>query len=203
MDDEQYITIGDQIYLRSWARARVVRADDAMPVGVQRATAEVEKSLHWKDGKNPDLVHVKYILDTEGWNNNWDYMPREQLLASHGTAVFKPLDMCHVIKENASMVFMSKDNPPVRNTIYGVMTATAPAWASTGELMTADEIKKLDMADDWHRPDKDKVAVVAWGALYSFHLPQDRSRHHRRHRQRRNVRVDGTLDRQARFSRVG
>jgi len=70
------------------------------------------------------------------------------------------------------MVFMSKDNPPVRNTIYGVMTATAPAWASTGELMTADEIKKLDMADDWHRPDKDKVAVVAWGALYSFLFPK-------------------------------
>ena len=172
--DEHYIQIGEQTFLRSWARARVFRADekDALPLSIQRATAEVEKKFHWQDGKNPDLVHVKFILDTEGANNNWDYMPREQLLTGHATAVYKPLDMSHVIKENASMVFMSKDNPPVRNTIYGVITATAPAWASSGELLTDQEITDLDRSDDWNRPDKDKVAVVAWGALYSFLFPK-------------------------------
>lgn len=42
------------------------RADqkDSLPLSIQRATAEVEKKFHWQDGKNPDLVHVKFILDT-------------------------------------------------------------------------------------------------------------------------------------------
>ncbi len=173
MDSEQYIKIGDQTYLRSWARAKVLLASEKdFPAPIQRATAEVERQLHWKDGRNPDLVHVKFILDTEGANNNWDYMPRSQLLASHATAIFKPLDMSHVIKESASMMYMSKDDPPVKNTIYGVMTATALAWAESGDLLSEDEIKKLDMTDDWHRPNKDKIAVVAWGALYSFLFPK-------------------------------
>jgi len=145
---------------------------DACPVTIAKASEDVTKQLHWMDGKNPDLVHVKFILDSEGPNNNWDYMPRAQLLAAHGTAVYKPIDMEHVIVEDNSMTFMSKDRPPVRNTICGVMTATAVAWASTGEILTEKEIKGLDLSDKWDRPDEDKIAVVAWGALYSFLFPK-------------------------------
>ena len=170
---EQTIQIGNETYIRSWARAKVVRAKaEEIPEPILRASAEVESKLHWSDGTNPDLVHVKFILDTEGANDNWDYMPRAQLLSAHASAIFKPMDMSHIIKEQSSMMGCSKDSPPVKNTICGVMTATASAWAATGELLTADELKNMDMKDDWNREDDDKVAVVAWGALYSFLFPK-------------------------------
>ena len=70
--DEHYIQIGDQTFLRSWARARVFRADekDALPLSIQRATAEVEKKFHWQDGTKPqgrlrqqsDLLPWKFDL---------------------------------------------------------------------------------------------------------------------------------------------
>ena len=132
----------------------------------------VAGQLHWGDEQNPDLVHVRFILDTEGANANWDYMPRPQLLTSHGSAVFKPIDVEHVIAEDASMVQMAKNQPPVRNTICGVMTHTAACWANSGELLTEKELADLEKTDNWDRPDDQKVAVAAWGALYKFLFPK-------------------------------
>lgn len=173
MNNETYIQVGGQQYLRSRARSKLMRVPEStLPRAIASASKEVTEQLHWRDGCNPDLVHVKFVLDTEGGNSNWDYMPRAQLLASHATAVFKPIDMDHTIIEDSSMVGMKKDQPPVRNTICGVMTATALAWAKSGELLTDKETKDLDLTDDWHRKDEEKIAVVAWGALYQFLFPK-------------------------------
>jgi hypothetical protein len=170
MGDSEYIEVGGQQFLRARVTAKLHLANDT---AVEPASAKaVASQLHIPDTKNPDLVHVQFILDTEGGNSNWDYMPREQLVKSHATAIFKPIDMEHVIVENDSMTLMSKDNPPVRNTTCGVMTATELCWASTGKGITGDELEKLDLADKWDRPDDEKIAVRAWGALYRFLFPK-------------------------------
>jgi len=173
MNHEQAIQVGGRTFLRVPVTATLRRADAAaVPVELVRASNRVAEQLHWQDERNPDLVYVQFVLDTEGANANWDYMPRGQLVANHSTAVYKPFDMEHVIVESHSMSGMSKSNPPVKNTIYGVMTATALAWAKTGRLLTKDEVAGLDKADDWRRGDEEKVAVVAWGALWGFLFPR-------------------------------
>lgn len=173
MNDDQVISVGGQQFLRVPVTARLRRVEaSAIPPELALASEQVSQQLHWNDKNNPDLVYVQFVLDTEGANANWDYMPRPQLIANHSTAIYKPFDMEHVIIEQNSMSGMSKTNPPVKNTIYGVMTSTALAWAKTGELLSKDEIKDLDNTDDTTRGDDDKVAVVAWGALYKFLFPQ-------------------------------
>ena len=171
--NDTIIHVGGQTFFRSHARAKLQLAtQETMPKAIASTAEDISKQLCWKDVRNPDLVFVKFVLDTEGGNGNWDYMPRAQLIKSHATAIFKPIDMDHTIIEDNSMVGGVKDHPPVRNTICGVMTGTALAWASTGALMTEKEINDLPLDDDWHRKDEEKIAVVAWGALYQFLFPK-------------------------------
>jgi hypothetical protein len=170
---DDLITIGGQTFVRAEARAKVrVVARDSVPDEVTNRTRAIASDLHWVGRDNPDLVYVQVIMDTEGPNANWDYQPRAVLMAKHSTAVFKPWDMDHIVEEQGSLATMSKENPPVRNTIFGVMTATALCWASTGELLTEDEIKDVSKDDRWDRPDGEKVAVMAWAALYRFLFPK-------------------------------
>lgn len=172
MPQEEYIEFGDQRFLRSRARSCISLSTPTGEPPVRAVAAEDAPARYWQDGKNPDLLHVKFVLDTEGYNANWDYMPRDQLIASHGTAIFKPVDMEHVIKEDASMTLMSKDDPPVRNTICGVMTGTVLAWAKTGTPLTTKELADLPRDDVMERPDDQKIAVVAHACLYSFLFPK-------------------------------
>jgi hypothetical protein len=170
---DDLITIGGKDFVRAEARAKVkVVARESVPQEVTNRTRAIASDLHWTGKENPDLVYVQVIMDTEGPNANWDYQPRAVLMAKHSTAVFKPWDMDHVVEEKGSLTTMSKDNPPVRNTIFGVMTATALCWASTGELLTDDEIKTVSQEDKWDREDGEKVAVMAWAALYRFLFPK-------------------------------
>lgn len=173
MTDDTFIEVGGERYLRERVTARLRLADPTdTPVAVAKASNDAVGKLYWPDQKNPDLVHVQFVLDTEGANANWDYQTRANMAASHSTAVFKPIDMEHVISEQSSMTVMNKDAPPVKNTICGVMTSTALCWAKTGAVLTDDELKKLDTSDDWRRGDDDKLAICAWGALYSFLFPK-------------------------------
>ena len=174
MDHERVIQVGGQTFCRVPVTATLRRADHfSVPAELVQASKKVTDQLHWQDAHNPDLVYVQFVLDTEGANANWDYMPRPQLMAGHSTAVYKPFDMEHVIVESSSMSGISKTSMlTVKNTIYGVMTATALAWARTGQLLTKDEIASLAKTDDWQRGDQDKIAVVAWGALWGFLFPR-------------------------------
>lgn len=124
------------------------------------------------DSQNPDLLWVQFVMDTEGANANHDYMPRPQLLEGFHTARFKPFDMEHVIIESDSMVGIpDKKNPPVTNTIFGVMTHAVLSWAD-GTLLSEDEIEKLDNRDVMNRPDSEKVAVTVWAGLYRVLFPK-------------------------------
>ena len=169
MGDSEYIEVGGQKFLRSRVTARLKLADETTEPASAKAVAS---QLHTPDAKNPDLVHVQFILDTEGANENWDYMPRDQLITSHSTPAFNPIDMQPANKEDSRLTLSAKSNPPVRNTICGVMTATSLCWAASGVAITEDELAKLDLTDKWDRPDDEKIAVRAWGALYRFLFPK-------------------------------
>jgi len=173
-NQDRVITIGDQEYtvVRSIAKLKVV-TEDQVPAPILAQAKSNAQKVQWSTGSSPDLIHVQFVLDAEGANENWDYMPRPQLMNSHATATFKPIDMDHIVKEHSSMTEMDKSNPPpVRNTICGVMTNTALAHAATGKLLTDDEVTALDKTDDMNRKDGDKIGVVAWGALYKFLFPK-------------------------------
>lgn len=172
MDQEPTFAWGGETYTRQRVTAtiRLVKKDE-MPTAVAHASQKTVESLYWQDGTNPDLVYTQFILDTEGDNQNWDYMPRPSLVQSYATAKYKPMDMEHIIVEDSSMVHMDKKAPPVKNTIFGVMTHSALANAN-GTLLTAKEIEALDLSDDWTRKDKDKVCVVGYAALYNFLFPE-------------------------------
>jgi len=174
MAKETCIQIGSDVYtrVRVTARASLANAQNTPPAiwaGVKAANDQ----LWWTDDRNPDLLHLRFVLDCEGANKNWDYMPRPQLLKGFSTAVYKPFDMEHLVDEQGSMVTSGKTNgiPPVTNTIFGVMTAAAVGQPD-GSLLTADEIKALDQTDDWQRTDENKIAVIAWASLYQFMFPK-------------------------------
>lgn len=172
---DSYVEMDGHRFLRVPVHARFRPAEaDEVPtptVLAEKSVAASKKKYYWQDAENPDLVWVNFILDSEGANLNRDYMPRSQLLASYHTAKYKPHDMEHIIREDDSMVYMDKRNPPVKNTICGVITHTALAdWK--GNLLTDKQIAALDKSDDPDREDKDKVCVVAWCALYYFLFPQ-------------------------------
>lgn len=136
-----------------------------------KTTAETKKRFYWQNTENPDIVWVNFILDSEGINKNFDYMPRTQLLASYHTAKYKPMDMEHVVDElNKSLVGLNRLNPGVRNTIFGVMTNTALANYQ-GKILTQKQIDKIDRKDDPDRPEEERLTVVAWAALYYFLFP--------------------------------
>ncbi len=98
-------------------------------------------------------------------------MPRKAMASHYKSLRFKPFDMDHVIKEEGSMVMMNKSNPPVRNTIYGVMTHASLADAD-GNLLSDSDVSDMDMDDIVGRDTKDKLTVVAWAALYRFLFPK-------------------------------
>jgi hypothetical protein len=147
--------------------ATVRLADPAATAKPQRAIAA--SRFHFTDPHNPDLLWVNFVLDAEGPNNNWDYMPRASLVQNYATAAYKPLDMDHVIEEDQSMVYMDKKCPPVKNTIYGVMAKASLADAD-GNVLTGEAIAELDNTDMF-RKDDDKLRVIAWAAMYRFLFP--------------------------------
>lgn len=170
--ENEFITVGDQTYLRSRVQARLQLAKESeLPPVVRAANKAVASELHFADKNNPDLVWTKLILDTEGANANRDYMPRPSLLGGYGTAAFKPFNMEHVVAEEKSMVGMDPRNPPVKNTIYGVMTH-ASLCGPDGGLLADTDVAKLENTDDPGRGDHQKVGVVAWAALYAFLFPK-------------------------------
>jgi hypothetical protein len=172
MEKELQIQVGDVTYTRVHVAAKMALATDGnTPEPVSRAAQASSKQLWWQDKSNPDLCHVRFILDAEGANANWDYMPRPQLIKGHQTAIFKPFDMDHIIQENGSMVYTAKGGPPVVNTIFGVMTHAALGHVD-GTLLSDEELAELDTSDDMTRTDANKIAVVAWASLYSYLFPQ-------------------------------
>ncbi len=169
---EEFIEVGGTQYLRTRVDARIKRADpEKLPARVRHSNKAIASTLHFHTNDNPDLTWVQMILDTEGANANRDYMPRPSLLKGYGSAVYKPFDMDHTIIEDRSMVGMSKQAPPVRNTIYGVMTHAALARPD-GTLLSDAEIADLDQSDDMKRGDDDKICVTVWAALYGFLFPK-------------------------------
>jgi len=166
------IQLGGHRYLRVPITASVRLADPAtMPPQAMAAYQSQAGQLAMPRSENPDLTWVQLILDTEGANANWDYMPRPALARHFATALYKPFDMEHVVQENGSMVGMDKRCPPVVNTIYGVMTHAALCWAD-GSVLSDSQVAELDLADDPGRPDDQKLAVTTWAALYSFLFPK-------------------------------
>jgi hypothetical protein len=163
------------------SRARVVTPDKLPGQAVEQAIAhtraiaskskEEKEVAYWQDGVNPDLCWVQFILDTEGANLNWDYMPRPELVKGYVTARFKPMDMDHIVEEDKRSLLHTAKSPRGKNTIFGVMTHSALAWAD-GTLMSDKEIKGLDLADVMNRKSSEKVAVVAWAALWNFMFPE-------------------------------
>lgn len=156
----------------------LVRARTIFPATIEKpeqvtqaVAASDKKVIGWVNSNNPDLVYVKFILDTEGPNKNRDYQPRTTLLDSYKTAVNKPMDWEHIVKEQGSLVRGSKENPPARNTVFGVMVHSALA-NSDGELLTEEQIKEIDRTDDMSRPLKDRIAVVGWACLWRYIFPQ-------------------------------
>lgn len=171
-EQDSFIEVGGRQFLRSKVVARLQLArTESLPEKIHVAHRAVASKLHFQDAKTPDLTWVQMILDTEGPNANNDYMPRPSLMQNYATAIWKPFDMDHAIVEDRSMVGMPKDQPPVRNSIYGVMTHAALSRPD-GTLLTDDEIKKLDQSDSMDRDPKDRVCVTAWAALYSFLFPK-------------------------------
>jgi len=159
--------IHGRTYWRSWATAAVSMAEE-VPGSPLLATAGDAFRL---DQNNPDLVWVKFTLDAEGANRNWDFMPRRNLIYSVQTAHLKPFDMEHVIEETGSMHGATKYNVAARNTIHGVMTHATIADA-TGLALTDKEIAKLSMEDDLLRPEEEKLTIVAHAALWGYRFPQ-------------------------------
>ncbi len=169
MDDGVFNFDGVE-YTRAVSRATVV-ACPRSEVPWAAGDAPQGNPFWWQDGANPDVVWTKILLDSEGANANWDYMPRPALLKHFGTAKYKPMDMDHIVKELGSMVGQNKENPPTKNTIFGVMTYACLADAS-GNPLDDDARKALADTDDMNRPTGDRVTVVAYAALYSFLFPK-------------------------------
>jgi hypothetical protein len=168
---DKTITIAGREFVRVPIRATARMAHpDSLPKHIQSACLARASKLHFQDVENPDLVWVQFILDTEGGNKNWDYNPRSAMVRHYSTAAFKPVDMEHVIEEKASMV-NTFGSPPVRNTIFGVMSHASLCWAD-GTLIPEDEVDQIDLTDDMDRPDSEKLCVTAWAALYAYLFPQ-------------------------------
>jgi hypothetical protein len=173
MQDELF-NIDGQEYLRVRVEARMrLATGDKVPQGIKRAVAAKKDPVkpYWVDPDNPDLVWVNFILDSEGDNENWDYMPRSQLVASYKTARFKPLDMEHIIREEGSLLYLDKSNPSVKNTIFGGMTH-AYLSDTDGNALTDKQIKALEKGDDPDRKPADRITVSAWAAMYYFLFPK-------------------------------
>lgn len=176
LEQEDIIRLDGQEFLRVPVRARLRATSlDELPEFVHpistQATAASKKQMYWQDAENPDVVWTSFVLDTEGVNKNWDYMPRSQLLKSFQTARYKPMDMEHIVVEEKSMVGADKQHPPVRNTIFGVMTNVA-LCNHEGRLLTDKQIANLETSDKLYREDDEKVAVVAWAAMFYFLFPE-------------------------------
>ena len=170
--DEHFLEINGRRLMRGTSRGsiQIVDAKDVPKIAVaNRATAAEVYAV--ADMNNPDLAWAKFVLDTEGGNANWDYMPRPALTRHFGTAAYKPFNVEHVVAEDKSMVTMDRYNPTIKNTIFGVMTSSA-LCSVDGEPLSADSIKNLDMKDDPNRDQKDKIGVCAWAVMYPFLFPK-------------------------------
>lgn len=162
------------------ARVQLIGTDAVPAAAIEqvRATAstvaegeEETQTMYWQDGVNPDLVWCKFILDTEGANKNWDYMPRPTMMAGYASTNYKPMNMEHVLKEDGSLLLGSKSIPRGQNTIFGVMGQGSLAKYD-GTVLTPDEIKAVANVDDMTRKPKEKMAVVAYAAMWNFLFPK-------------------------------
>jgi len=171
MSITQEIVIGDRTFVRSAVRARAILANEGnTPSNVWSGVKAVSRKMWSDDPDNFDMCFVKFVLDVEGANLNWDYMPRPSLIKKYSTAVFKPFNMHHITEEEDSMVYTDRVNIPVLNTIFGVMTHAA-LGRPDGTLLTDKEVEKLEGNDDWSRPSEDRIAVIAWAGLYKMYFP--------------------------------
>lgn len=169
------ITIGEKTYIRSFSHAKMkVVPESQVPdrvVARQKKYNKTAAGSAFQDDKTPDLVWVQFVLDTEGGNKNWDYMPREALVANYKTAIYKPFNMNHVVSEQATMMDADLTKPPVTNTIFGMM-AQSNLCNAEGIELSDKEVAALDMADNPNRDAKDKIGVSVWGAFYAFLFPK-------------------------------
>jgi hypothetical protein len=171
-EDERIVEVNGVEYVVAQATAKLrVIPSPVVKAVASKVDGEITKDF-WQDGENTDIVWAQFILDAEGENQNWDYMPRPVMMASFGTAKFKPFDMDHVIKESGkSMVFVDPKKSTYQNTIFGVMTDSALA-KSDGTILTPKEITALKTTDVFGRPDDEKLAVVGIAALWNFCFPK-------------------------------
>jgi hypothetical protein len=169
---ERRETIDGVEYVVTHATANLrLAAGGGVPGPDGHAKAKASDDYFWQDGTNPDLVWCQFVLDTEGPNKNWDYMPRPVMMKHHATARYKPFDMEHVIKEEASFVYSDRDNPPAKNTIFGVMSQAVLADAG-GTPLTDKAVAKLDKSDDAFREPEDRLTVAGWACMWNFLFPK-------------------------------
>ena len=171
-DGEDIINVDGVEYTVAQSKVNLTVAKGKPPVRAVASSSDSDQiGQFWQDGVNTDLVYTQFLLDTEGPNLNWDYMPRPVLMASFKTAKLKPLNHDHMVKESASMVFSNKDYLPARSTIFGVMTSSALSDAD-GNVLGEKEVSALPTADVFGRPDTDKLCVVAWAVMWNFLFPK-------------------------------
>lgn len=121
------------------------------------------------DLESKDLLNVQFILDTEGANQNRDYMTRSGIIKYYRTAKFKPMNSEHFIEEGESMIRHAKSSH--KNTIFGVITDTALCWAD-GRILTPKEYMELDPTEDASRTDSQKLCVMAYASLWHMLFPK-------------------------------
>ncbi|MEM8875303.1 MAG: hypothetical protein AAGD32_13735 [Planctomycetota bacterium] len=156
-----------------YERVRVTASLSLRPASEDDIVEPMDRAVAGKlftiNKRSPDLINVDLLLDTEGVNGNWDYMTRSAILADHGTAKWKPMDMDHGVEEAES--YVTGKASANHNTIFGVMTG-ASLCNSEGELLTAEQVSDLPSEEDMYRPDAEKVAVKAHASLWRFMFPR-------------------------------
>lgn len=118
----------------------------------------------------PDLDLVALVLASEHENLNADYFSREELIQAVSSPIHKPFNVEHTVAEDESLITQPYFNR-TKNTIVGHMIYSALA-TKDGEILSEEDVKKLDATDNPSREKEDCIDLVAAAVLYSFLFPK-------------------------------
>jgi len=129
-----------------------------------------------KNIESRDLCYLEFLLVSSGINENFDGFPKHRIAETYTTAINKPLDILHLLKEEKSYlgsdydIYFGKTVPKENiNTIVGSIIESVIV-DNDGNLLEEKQIEEIKSNKEFTV--KDPIHVICLACLYQYIFPK-------------------------------
>ena len=129
-----------------------------------------------KNIESRDLAYLEFILVSSGINENFDGFPKYRIAETYTTAINKPLDILHLLKEEKSYlgsdydIYFGKTVPKENvNTIVGSIVESAIV-DNNGNILNEKQIEEVKNNREFTT--EDPIHIICLAGLYQYIFPK-------------------------------